>query len=85
MKVYELLSFNKELLSRLIIAGIKADDCRWVELYREYELLKEQGEKVTYIVAFLSQKYKVSERNIYTITARMARDITAQSLQQLGA
>jgi Mor family transcriptional regulator len=82
MKVHELLTFNKELLSRLINAGVKPEDYRYVELFREYELLKGQGEKVTYIVAFLAQKYRISERNIYAITARMARDVTVQPLQQ---
>ena len=82
MKVHELLSFNKELLSRLIGAGIKPDDCRWVELYREYELMKERGEKVTYIIAHLSDKYRLSERFIYSFVSRMKRDITVQPMQQ---
>jgi Mor family transcriptional regulator len=82
MKAYELLSFNKELLGKIAEAGIRHDDYKHIELYNEYSALKERGEKVTYIVAFLSQKYKISERNIYTITARMARDVTAQPLQQ---
>jgi Mor family transcriptional regulator len=82
MRVYELLSFNKELLNRLISAGIKPDDCRWVELYREYELMKERGEKVTYIVAHLSDRYKLSERFIYAFVSRMKKEITAQPMQQ---
>jgi hypothetical protein len=81
MRVYDLLYLNKELLNRLISVGIKPDDFRWVELYQEYELLKKRGEKITYIVAFLAQKYHVSERMVYTIAGRMARDVTVQSLQ----
>lgn len=50
MKVYELLSFNKELLLKIHIAGLKVDDYKYVDLYSDYLQLKGAAEKVTYIV-----------------------------------
>jgi hypothetical protein len=82
MKVCELLSFNKELLNKLVSAGIRYDDYKHVELYSEYAALKAQGEKVTYIIAHLSDKYSLSERFIYSFISRMKREITVQPVQQ---
>jgi Mor family transcriptional regulator len=82
MKVCELLAFNQELLGKMVGAGIKYDDYKHVELYNEYTAMKARGEKVTYIVAHLSERYNLSERFIYAFIARMKKEITAQPLQQ---
>lgn len=83
MKVYELLSFNKELLSKIHIAGLKVEDYKYVDLYNEFLCLKKQNEKVTYIVNHLSDKYKISERQVYSIVNRMQKDITTAGIVQL--
>lgn len=70
MTLFEILNFNKELIKRINQAGIRPDDCNFVELYTEYLEMKKKGEKVTYIVTLLSEKYHVSERKIYTIIKR---------------
>ena len=75
MKAIELLSFNKELLEKIHATGIKPCDCCYVELYNEYQTLKNAGDKVTYIVNYLSEKYGVSERKIYNIVAAMGREV----------
>ena len=59
MTIYEILSFNKELLQRLFNAGIKASDCLYVDLFNDYIQMRTTGEKTTYIVAVLSEKYYV--------------------------
>ena len=82
MKVYELLTFNRELLSKMVVAGVRYDDYRHVELYNEYTAMKERGEKVTYIITHLSDKYHLSERFIYAFVSRMKKEITVQPMQQ---
>ena len=47
------------------MAGIRLEDEEFVDLYGDYTTLLEQGEKVSYIVAVLSDKYSVSERKVY--------------------
>ncbi len=74
MKVFELLSINKELLNKILQAGIKPDDYRYVDLYRDFVELKQSGEKVTYIVAHLATQYQISERQVYNLVERLGKD-----------
>ena len=71
MKIIEILNFNKELLNRVHDAGIRLDDYRYIDLYNEYQTMRKQGEKVTYIVAILSDKYGISERKVYNLVKRL--------------
>lgn len=74
MKVYEVLSFNKELLSKLEVMGIRYEDYKYISLYNDYLSLRASGNKVTYIVAILSEKYLVSERQVYAVIERLGSD-----------
>lgn len=67
MTVFEVLSFNKELLGRLSLMGLKLDDYKYIDLYSDYEQMYNTGDKVTYIVSYLSVKYAISERKVYMI------------------
>ena len=75
MKVFELLSFNKELLSKIQLAGLKPDDWRYAEMYQEYSELKRQGEKITYIVNHLAMEYQICERQVYSIIRKLEQDV----------
>lgn len=82
MKVYELLTFNRELLKRIHAAGVRTDDYKYVDLYNEYEERLTAGDKVTYIVAVLANKYNVSERQVYNIVHKFNREVfTAKRVQ----
>lgn len=74
MKIIEVLKFNRELIKRLKIAGIRMEDEEFVDLYTDYTNLLNRGEKVSYIVARLSEKYAVSERKVYTLIKRFKSD-----------
>lgn len=60
MKVIEIINFNRELLKKLQEAGVRLEDVQYVELYSEYMYRTSQGEKVSYVVAVLSEKYSVA-------------------------
>ena len=77
MTVFEALSFNKELLRRLALMGIKPDDYRYIGLYVDYESLYNSGGKMTYIVSFLALKYAISERKVYMIIKHFKSDCKA--------
>ena len=62
MTIYEILSFNKELLRRLACVGVKTDDFRYVDLFEDYSRMRKAGNKMTYIVAVLSDIGGVQER-----------------------
>ena len=74
MKVIEILNFNRELLKRLQASGIRLEDARYIDLYSDYTRLLDQGEKVSYVVAVLSEKYSVSERKVYALVKRFQSD-----------
>ena len=76
MTLFEALKFNRKPLEMLISLGGKQDDLRCIDLYSEYETMKGQGEKTTYTVAFLAQKYSVSERKVYDIIKRFGKHCT---------
>ncbi len=80
MTVFEILKFNRELIKRLVRIGFRPDDCRYIDLYDEYERMKESGDKVSYIVMHLSDKYGVCERKVYGIIKRFGRDCTADAV-----
>lgn len=75
MKLYELLDFNKELLKRLCSAGIKPEDYKYADLFADYERLNREGEKKTYIVAMLADKYGISERKVYSVINRLRQEL----------
>lgn len=74
MKIIEVLKFNRELIKKLKIAGIRLEDEEFVDLYTDYTNLLKRGEKVSYIVALLSERYAVSERKVYTLIKRFKSD-----------
>ena len=74
MKVIEILNFNRELLKKLQTAGIRLEDVYYIDLYIDYTRLLDQGEKVSYTVAILSEKYSVSERKVYALVERFQSD-----------
>lgn len=67
MKIFELLNFHRELLFRLYSCGIKMSDTRYIDLYSDYSRMLDAGDKVTYIVEILSEKYAVSVRKVYQL------------------
>lgn len=74
MKVIEILNLNKELRKNFRQAGIRIEDVEYIELYKEYQSLYNKGEKTTYIVSVLADKYDISERTVYDIIKRFKTD-----------
>jgi len=67
MKRFDLVSFNEELLQKLKFAGIKLEDYKYCNLYREYCKMLEEGVKRTAIAAILGERYGLSCRQVYNI------------------
>ena len=80
MTVFEILNFNRELINRLCRIGFKPEDCRYIDLYSDYERMKNNGEKVTYIVPHLSSEYGISERKVYEVIKRFGKHCTADAV-----
>ena len=79
MTLFEILNFNRELVDRLISVGFRLEDCRFVDLYRDYRTMKMEGVKKTWLVAFLAEKYGVSERKVYGVIRHLETDCTVDA------
>ena len=67
MTLFEAVFFYRETLNRLVSAGFRPEDCKYLDLYAEYVEMRRGGDKTTWAVAVLSEKYAVSERKVYNI------------------
>lgn len=72
MKIVEIVKINRELLKNLHTAGVRIEDAEYIDLYADYRKLLNEGEKVSYIVAVLSDKYAVSERKVYGLVKHLS-------------
>ena len=80
MKLYEIIAFNREILNRFDRIGIRPEDYKSLALYTDYQTMKARREKMTYIVAVLAERYKISERKVYAIIARLGKDCTESAV-----
>ena len=74
MKVIEAIKFNSGRLKNLLSAGIRLDDAQYIALYDEYIQMCAEGNKVSYIVAALADRYHISERKVYSLIKRFRSD-----------
>ena len=74
MKITDVLKFNRELIKRLRIVGIRLEDEQFVDLYTDYTVMRQGGEKVSYIVAVLADRYVISERTVYSLIKRFSSE-----------
>lgn len=79
MTQYEALKLSGCVIERLERAGIKPGDHKYVGLFEDYLEARKRGEKISYIVAILSDRYNVSERSIYGIVKRLESDCKSVS------
>ena len=78
MIVYEILNFNRELLHKISTSGIRLEDYKYVALYSDYIYMRNDGQKVTYIIAFLANKYHFSERKVYSIISHLSKELNCK-------
>ena len=72
--ISEILKLNKGMLKTCRKVGIRMEDVQYIELYNDYNRLLDEGEKVSYIVAVLAERYNVCERKVYTLIKRLQSD-----------
>lgn len=74
MTIFEILKFNRELLERLLKMGVRLEDTRDIDLFGEFNDMVVAGEKVSYAVAVLADKYGISERKVYALLRHFRND-----------
>lgn len=63
----DLVEFNKELFQKLKQAGVRLDDYKYCDLYRDYVEMSrtENNRKVVFLT--LAQRYNITDRQVYNI------------------
>ena len=74
MKVIELLKIDQKVLELLQEHCISVGDVRYIGLYEEYLRITAGGGKVAYAVAYLSERYRISERKVYYLIKKLSMD-----------
>ena len=73
MKVIEVTKLGREILEILQNSCIKVNYVRYINMYDEY-IERVKTEKNSYVVRCLSEKYGVSERQVYYIIKKLDQD-----------
>lgn len=77
MKIIDVLKFNRELINKLRKVGIRLEDAEYVDLYSDYTEMLGQGDKVSYVIAVLANKYGICERKVYALIKHFQTDCSA--------
>lgn len=80
MTVFEILKFNRELLDRLRLMGVRLDDTRYIDLFSEFCDMVRSGDKASYAVAVLADRYGISERKVYSLLRHFRNDCSPDAL-----
>lgn len=75
MNAYEFLSTHRSVLEQLQSLPVNPSDIRYIELYRDYMRLKDEGHKKIYILQYLSDEYGVDERTIYRVIKKFSAKV----------
>lgn len=75
MKAYELLNINESLLKVMESLSLAISDVKYVPVIKEYIRLMGEGNKKTYVVQVLSDKYDIAERTLYRVVEKMMGDV----------
>lgn len=75
MKVADLVKLSSETLKSLSEFGIRIDDYKYLSLFSDYEEMVRNGNKISYAVTYLSEKYSISEATVYRVLRRFKATI----------
>lgn len=75
MTIAEIIKLNETTLRILDKEGITTRFVHHYAMYKEYMMLEHQGYKLTYVYAYLSERYNIAERNVKVIISRFKKEV----------
>lgn len=75
MTGYEFLSVNRSILEVMANAAIHVSDIKYLDMYKEYDKMKKEGHKVTYIAYYLSEEYNVDKATFFRVIKKLNKEI----------
>lgn len=73
MTTFELLKSNENLLRLIVENRITLTDVAHLQIFAQYEKMKEAGHKVSYIMIHLADKYGMTDRGVYKVIRRLSK------------
>ena len=75
MRGVELVKISIETLKMMSNSGIRTGDWQHVKMYEEYLDMRSKCEKFRYIMAYLAEKYRLSESSVKRIVKRLSSEV----------
>jgi len=71
----DLIEFNKEILQKMKQAGIRLDDYKYCDLYRDYTAMTASNASRKVVLLTLAERYGISDRQVYNIVSRLSATV----------
>ena len=75
MKRADLVEFNKELFQKLKKAGVKLEDYKYCDLYRDYVEMSRTERSRKVVVLTLAERYGITDRQVYNIIRHLEKPV----------
>lgn len=75
MKAVELVKISRNALEMMSKFDIKQNDWQFVPMYEEYLAMRQKREKFRYVLAYLAEKYSLSESSVRRVIRRLGREV----------
>lgn len=75
MKRADLVLFNEDVMRKLRKAGVRPDDYKYADLYRDYLSLNQTAYSRKEVILTLAQKYGYTDRQVYNIIRHLEHKV----------
>ena len=75
MKRADLILFNEESMRKLKSAGIRLDDYKYADMWRDYAEMIKTATSRKVVILSLSEKYRITDRQVYNIIKYLEKKI----------
>jgi len=77
MTRYEFIKSAESILRLCDDAGIAPNEAKYLPVYEDWQRLTREGHKKVWILAYLSQQYRISEATVKRIARKMGKRVKA--------
>ena len=75
MRRADLIMFNAEMMRKLKEAGIRLDDYKYVDMWRDYVEILKTAESRKEVMLSLADRYGITDRQVYNIIKHLEKKI----------
>ena len=75
MRRADLIMFNAEMMRKLKKAGIRLDDYKYVNMWRDYVEMLKTAESRKEVMLSLADRYGITDRQVYNIIKHLEKKI----------